>query len=51
MVHYTIAMPNQYDQQNINTKHARMRAYAIALIHDARPSERAHASVNQHTSH
>ena len=53
MVHCTIAMPNQYDQQNINTKHARMRAYASAFLHDtrARPSERAHASVKQHTSH
>ena len=36
MVHCTIAMPNQYDQQNINTKHACMRAYASVLIHDAR---------------
>ena len=36
MVHCTIAMPNQNDQQNINTKHARMRAYASALLYDAR---------------
>ena len=53
MVHYTIAMPNQYDQQNINTKRARMHAHTSALLHDARayPSERAHANVKQHTSH
>ena len=53
MVHYTIAMPNQYDQQNISTMHARMHAHTSALLHDARayPSERAHASVKQHTSH
>ena len=52
MVHYTIAMPNQYDQQNINTKHARMHAYASALLYDAQGvSERTHASVRQHTSH
>ena len=36
MVHYTIAMPNQYDQQNMNTKHARMHAHTSALLHDAR---------------
>ena len=38
MVHCTIAMPNQYDQQNINTKHTRMQAYASALLCDARAS-------------
>ena len=55
MVHCTIAMPNQYDQQNINTKHAHMRECART---QARPyttraivSERAHTSVKQHTSH
>ena len=53
MVHCTIAMPNQYDQQNINIEHPRMHAQASALLYDARarPSERAHASVKQHTSH
>ena len=36
VVHCTIDMPYQYDQQNINTKHARMRAYASALSYEAR---------------
>ena len=45
MVHCTIAMPNQYDQQSISTKHARIRTCTSALLYDAISSKYAHTSV------
>ena len=39
MVHYTIAMQNQHNQQGISTKHARIHTCTSALLEDPRAAQ------------